>query len=140
MFAYQELAGSAEIAPFADVAGGETFSLTLSEAPPDEAWITSDPDSNYALGIPQPYTDTDKSGGYSDGDDRRISTTCLDGDEAIARYTKPVTSWRGWRLIECYEGNAGWRLVTRASDGGWRTFRTSAEATTLHIEDGACSW
>ncbi|MFT5681470.1 MAG: hypothetical protein ACI8RZ_002376 [Myxococcota bacterium] len=140
VFAYQELNGEADIAPFADVASSKAFSVTLTDAPPQEAWITADPDSNYALGIPIAYTDADKSGDYTEGDERSNLTTCLDGEDAIARYTKPVTTWRGWRLMECYEANAGWRLVTQASDTGWKLFRTSQEATTLHIEDGACRW
>lgn len=140
VFAYQDLADGAAIAPFADVASTDTFSITLAEPPPEEAWITADPDWNYALGIPLAYTDTDTSGGYSKGDERSNLTTCLDGEDAIARYTKPVTAWRGWRLMECYEGNAGWRLVTQAADTGWKSFRTSAEAAALHIEDGACRW
>ncbi len=140
IFAYQELSGDADIAPLADAASTDTFSIALTEPPPEEAWITADPDWNYALGIPVAYTDTDKSGGYSKKDERSNLTTCLDGEDAIARYTKPVTAWRGWRLMECYEANAGWRLVTQAADSGWKSFRTSAEAAALHIEDGACRW
>jgi hypothetical protein len=42
--------------------------------------------------------------------------------------------------MECYEGNAGWRLVTKADDGGWNSFQPSAAATELHLELGECHW
>ena len=58
----------------------------------------------------------------------------------MARYTMPVSTWRGWRLMECYEANAGWRLVTQAEDGGWRAFQSSEAATQLHLELGECHW
>ena len=141
IFPYQNLLGKADMPLLADGdASSGTFSLTLTDPPLEEAWITGDPDWNYAFGILQTYTDTDESGGYTAKDDRASLTTCFEGNDAIARYTKPVTAWRGWRLMECYSGNAGWRLVTEDVEGGWKDFRTSAEAASLTIEDGTCHW
>ena len=140
VFDYMALQGYADTPLMADVDADGSFTLTLSEAPSEDSFLNSDPDSSYALGVPLAYTDTDSSGSYSDKDTLSNVMTCLDGEDAMARYSRPVSTWRGWRVLECYGGNTGWKLVTESIEGGWREFRTSAEATSLHVADGECHW
>ena len=138
---YQTISYGKSYAPLADVpVSAGTFTLTLS-TPPDEAlYLTTDPTWNYALGVPLRYEDTDSSGDYSTADTLTEGVTCIGDEEALARYTKPVFAYRDWRLMECYGANAGWRAVTRDSDGGWKDFRSSDEAAATTVDPTICSW
>ncbi|MFT5679404.1 MAG: hypothetical protein ACI8RZ_000308 [Myxococcota bacterium] len=139
LFSYWTVTGADATPPMVDVAVTDTFSATLSQPPPDDAWIWTKTEWRYALAIPKPYADLDGSGDYSDGDPLDETTTGLDESDAVARYTNPITLWQSWRLMECCDAYAGWRLVTYSADLGWVDFHTEGEASALHLEDGECS-
>jgi len=136
---YQTVEEGQNLTAFSDTSINETFQVTLTDPPPEDTDINADPDWRYALGIPLAYTDTDDDSTWSSSHDTTRASTCLNGETAVARYTRPVSNYRGWRVMECYGAQAGWRLVTKDSVGGWKEFRSSEEATSLSMSEN-CQW
>jgi hypothetical protein len=101
------------------LAPGQTdFEALLVDAPPAEDDVGSDPDWRYTMHLLLPYSDEDGSGDFGRDDALEGSSTCLDGEHVWPRYTRPVSTYRGYRFLDCYDGTVGWRLVRYAEHGG----------------------
>jgi hypothetical protein len=112
-------------------------SAALSAVPPAEDDVGSDPDWAYTMHLLLSYVDSDGSGDWTTDDALEGSSTCLDGELAWARYTRPVDSYRGYRFLDCYGGTVGWRLVHYAEDGGVEYF-DNAQAAGLVLDFTDC--
>ena len=115
------------------------FSRLLDTEPDTGLDVAPDPAWDYALSFAVTYTDADGSGGYSTGEAAGDASLCSGNSLAAVRYTWPVREYRGWRLMECYDVVAGWRVVTRNSGGVWVSNRTAAESEALQIDETICS-
>ena len=108
-------------------------------APPDDAHdLTSDPDWRHTLAYGVPYVDGDASGGWTGADPAPRVSTCADRMSVAFRYTRPVSTWRGLRLLDCYSGQVGWRLVRWDEAVGNEVYLPAEAALALRSEDG-CS-
>jgi hypothetical protein len=107
----------------------DTFSVTLSDEPPDEQDMGSDPDWRYTMAI--------NLVGDADGYDG--AATCLDGESVYTRYTRTVDSWRGYRFLDCYTGTVGWRAARTDPDTEAVVYLSAEEAASLTV-DNTCSW
>ncbi len=136
---YQRLAGTDDaLDPFFDVPLRDgAFAATLDAAPPDAADVGADPDWRYALGYPLAYRDA-AGDGWSPDDPLSGATPCHEGRPVAVRYTRPVRSWKGWRLLDCYGATVGWRAVVQDPDTGQPRFLDAEAAATLRL-DGTCS-
>jgi hypothetical protein len=117
--------------------GGERFTASLSEEPPVEDDVGSDPDWRYTMHLLLPYADADTSGAWSDGDELEGASTCLEGELAWARYTRAVSSYRGYRFLDCYSGTVGWR-VAHYGDSGGVEYLGSEQARRLMLDFPGC--
>lgn len=113
------------------------FTADLSAAPPAEDDVGADPDWRFTMHLPLLYADTDQSGGWSEGDAVEGATTCHLGLPAWARYTRPVSTYRGYRFLDCYGGTAGWRAA-RYDDDGYLEYLDSAQALSLVLDGATC--
>ena len=115
----------------------ESFAEQLSGAPPSEDDVGADPDWRYTMHLLLPFTDSDGSGAWTLGDALEGSSTCLDGELAWARYTRPIHSYRGYRFLDCYSGTVGWRLTHYADHGGVE-YLSSDQARQLVLDFTDC--
>lgn len=118
----------------------EAFSMDFS-TPMDEAYdISPDPSWGYGLSFGVVYQDLNGDAGYTPGEESSDASLCANNSLAALRYTAPVADYRGWRLMECYQIPAGWRVVTRQTDGTWVRVRTDKEAASLVVDATRCSF
>jgi hypothetical protein len=113
--------GEREVSPWIDQAlalDRPRFEGRLEGEPPPEDDVGSDPDWRYTMHLLLAYTDSDASGGFSLEDPLEGASACLEGELAWPRYTRTVSSYRGYRFLDCYGGTAGWRLARYADHGG----------------------
>ena len=94
-----------------DVPFASTFSVSLTDAPPDDTDYGSDPDWRWTVHLPVVYVTDDWTAW--DG-----ATACAAGLPVYARYTRAVTTYRGYRFLDCYQGNVGWRMARSDADLG----------------------
>ncbi|MCB9763681.1 MAG: hypothetical protein H6739_28185 [Alphaproteobacteria bacterium] len=106
----------------------DAFTFTMSEPPPDAHDVNSDPDWRYTYHL-NLLVDDD---GYEGG------TTCLDGERVWLRYTRPVTSYRGYRFLDCYAGTVGWRLARTDADTGALTYLDEAAEAAVVLDPETC--
>ncbi|MFH1463285.1 MAG: hypothetical protein ABIO70_02760 [Pseudomonadota bacterium] len=118
-------------------ASAESFAVALQDAPPTEDDVGADPDWRYTMHLPLVFADGDGSGGWSEGDTPEGTTTCYQGREAWARYTRPVSAYRGYRFLDCYGGTVGWRAAHTSSDG-YLEYLTSEQALSLVLDGATC--
>lgn len=111
-----------------DVPFAPTFSVSLDEAPPADADQGSDPDWRWTVHMPVLYTTTDWS--TWDG-----ASACSGDDPVYVRYTRPVTTYRGYRFLDCYDGNVGWRVARSDPEIG-TVYLASAAAAALSVGPG----
>jgi hypothetical protein len=83
-----------------------------------------------------PYVDGDASGGWTGADPAPRVSTCADRMSVAFRYTRPVSTWRGLRLLDCYSGQVGWRLVRWDEAVGNEVYLPAEAALALRSEDG----
>ena len=114
------------------------FSVELEAEPPDSHDLGSDPDWRYALELNLLYEDLDSDEAWSWGDAYEGSSTCVDDHWVYTRYTREVSSYRGYRFLDCYEGNVGWRLARTDEDTGAAVFLSSEEATRVVVDPTSC--
>lgn len=115
---------------------GATFSASATQAPPASDDTGTDPDWRTTMHLPLAYADTGGDGAWSDGDPLDAVTTCLDGNPVWARYTREVTSYRGYRFLDCYAGTVGWRAVTGDAETGQVRYLPTADANRLQVDTG----
>ncbi len=115
----------------------EDFSVTLEQQPPAEDDVGSDPDWRYTMHLLLPYVDSDGSGSWTLADELEGSSSCFEGELAWARYTRAVSSYRGYRFLDCYSGNVGWRLAHYADHGGIE-YLSSEQALQLALDFVDC--
>lgn len=117
---------------------GGTFSSSLEDAPPAAHDLSTGSDWRYTLAFGLLYED-DGDGRWTlagDGASTTTATMCVGTAPAYVRYSRPVSTWLGARLLDCAEGQVGWRLVTyEASETRYR-YRTSAESAALTVSSG----
>ena len=118
---------------------GGTFSADFREPLEARYDVSPDPAWGYGLAFGVVYQDADSSGDYTPGEASTDASLCVNNSLAALRYTSPVANYRGWRLMECYQVQAGWRIVTRLSSGNWVRARTDEEAAGLVIDRDICS-
>jgi|GEM_PF-2871588 len=111
---------------------------TVTEPPPDSHYVNSDPDWTYTYALPVPYSEATRDGAYSTADDLENATLCVGDEQVYLRYTRPVTTYRGYRFLECYGGTAGWRLATTDPESGAPLFWTSAQALDADLDPQVC--
>ncbi|MDP2316595.1 MAG: hypothetical protein Q8P41_27120 [Pseudomonadota bacterium] len=114
------------------------FALTLVDPPPADTDYNSDPDWRYTVHLNVLYTDRDGTGGWTVDDPLDGGTTCLDGALVYARYTRPLSTYRGYRFLDCYDGTVGWRAVRTDAASGAAVYLTAAEAASLVMEPEDC--
>ncbi len=130
--------GERAVEPAFDLAlEADAFAASIVAAPPAEDDVGSDPDWRYTMHLPLAYADSDGSGGFSEGDALEGTSTCFEGESAWPRYTRPVSSYRGYRFLDCYSGTVGWRLVHYADHGGVE-YLSSADARELVLDFTDC--
>ncbi len=115
----------------------DSFTANLSSEPPEEDDVGSDPDWRYTMHLVLPYTDVDGSGGWTLGDTVEGSSTCVGGELAWARYTRAVSTYRGFRFLDCYQGNVGWRLAHYDEEGSIE-YLSSEQAQQLQMDFTSC--
>jgi hypothetical protein len=113
--------------------------------PPDEADVTQSPYWRYALYVPLTYMDGgpdgEADGGWTPDDTPDGGTFCsADGDRVMLRYSRPVTNWQGYKLMECQGGTVGWRVVSRTDAGLWSGYLDGADGNALVVNAETCSW
>lgn len=114
------------------------FAASLSETPPAGAWLTGDPDWTYAAAFAVAYEDEDGDGAWQEAERLVDRSVCIDGELAIFRYNRPVTTWRGYRFLDCYGARAGWSLATPADDETWTEWRADGLAESLTGDAASC--
>ncbi|MBL8617203.1 MAG: hypothetical protein JNM72_16455 [Deltaproteobacteria bacterium] len=131
----------AGLAPVVDLPlaeAGSPLRFSLRAAPEESHDLTADPDWRHTLAYGVPYADADGSGGWSGADPAPRAGTCADRSSVAFRYTRPVSTWRGLRLLDCYSGQVGWRLVRWDEAVGNEVYLPAEAALALRSEDG-CS-
>ena len=131
---------SREVTPWMEqtlASGQASYTGQLSGEPPAEDDVGADPDWRYTMHLLLPYTDSDASGGYTMADALEGASTCFGGELAWARYTRPVYSYRGFRFLDCYSGNVGWRPAHYADHGGIE-YLSSADGAGLVLDFTDC--
>jgi hypothetical protein len=124
-----------------DARPATTWDVDLTTAPDPSADLVSNATQAYALYVPLAYADVDASGGWTVGDTPDGSTLCSEaGDRLLVRYTREPTSWQGYKLLDCRAGTAGWRVVSRASDGNWSVYLDDAAVAAAAVDPSRCSW
>ncbi len=114
------------------------FQASLSAPPPDSHDANSDADWRYTMHLNLVYQDEDGDGAYGAPDSFEGSTTCL-GDEVVwARFTRSVSSYRGYRFLECYGGTVGWRAVMTDPESGAPLYLASHDARSLVLDSSTC--
>lgn len=88
-----------------------TLAFTLEAPPPADHDLSRDPDWRHTFAYGLPYGDLDGSGAWSEADDTPGAGLCVAGLPVGLRYQRPVQSWRGLRLLDCYGAQVGWRLA-----------------------------
>ena len=140
---YQAIAEGplADYPPVFDVAAGNgPFEVALSEAPPEAEVWSNDASWRYSVHVPLLYADLDGSGAWTaEADQLTAASTCTDGVWAYARHTWPVVDYRGLRLLDCYQGQVGWRMAYTDPDSGSSTYLDSAGSLDLVVDPGSCS-
>ncbi len=127
------------LAPVYDTAVSAGLSVHLSEPPPEDHDVNTDPDWRHTLAVGVLYADDDGTGSWSlDGDTTLGRTHCTEREPVFARYTREVSSWRGYRFLECYGGTAGWRAVVFDDTIGNYRYLDPSLARNLQITS-ACS-
>ena len=130
------------LSPLADMAladGG--FGATLTETPADDYDSSGDADWRFSMSLLLRYAD-DGDGAWTlsgDGAQTTLQTACDGRRPAYLRYTREVSTWMGIRLLDCYEGQAGWRLVTLDESTRAYTYLSDAASQRLTVDDG-CSF
>lgn len=117
-------------------APGVPLSALLDRAPPDNHDLTGDPDWRHTLAYGVPYVDIDDSGSWSAEDPAPTIGTCVDRMSVAFRYTRPVSTWRGLRMLDCYSGQVGWRLVRWDESVGNEVYLPAESGLSLRVEDG----
>ena len=82
----------------------------LDAAPPAAHDLGTPGGWNHAMEVVVPYVDGG-DGSWGPGDAPTGASLCAGGDRAWLRYTHPVGDWRGARLLDCYGGTVGWRVI-----------------------------
>lgn len=140
---YQALTAEtiADYDPVFDVAAAEgAFSVALTEAPPEAHVYTSDASWRYSVHVNLLFEDVDGDGAWDhEADDLTPATTCAGGLWTYARYTWPVSDYRGLRFLDCYEGQVGWRTALTDPDSGSTVYMSSAESAALEVDPASCS-
>jgi len=111
---------------------------TVTEPPPDSHYVNSDPDWSYTYAIPVPYSEVTADGEYTPVDDLENATLCTGEEQVYLRYTRPVTTYRGYRFLECYGATAGWRLAHTDPETDAPVFWTSEDGLTADLDPQTC--
>jgi hypothetical protein len=101
-----------------DEAGAETWSWSISEAPPEDHFM--DVDGQYAaLELPMAYLDNDQSGGFTGGDSP-TSVACYDGLPALLWYSPGTSDVLYAWYATSFGLNFGWQaiLIDDSGEGG----------------------
>lgn len=120
---------------------GDDFSATLDTAPPPSHDLTSDADWQVTLAYVLQYAD-DGDGRWTldgDGDRTVLQSACFEGQPVYIRYTREVDTWRGIRLLDCQEGQVGWRLMTLTDAGDTYVALDDAASASLTVSS-ACRY
>lgn len=115
---------------------GEGLGFTLDAPPPAAHDLTADPDWRHTLAYGVPYVDIDGDERWSASDPMPEVGTCHERTPVAFRYTRPVTTWRGLRLLDCYSGQVGWRLVRWDAGVGNEVYLPAEAGLALRSEDG----
>lgn len=114
------------------------YSGTVSGPPPDSHYVNSDPDWSYTYAVPVPYSEVTADGEYTIVDDLENATLCTGDQQVYLRYTRPVTTYRGYRFLECYGATAGWRLAHTDPETDAPVFWTSEQGLTADLDPEIC--
>jgi len=140
----QQVATGADsaLAPLADMAlSSGSFQATLTEAPSADYDSSGDPDWRFSMSLLLRYAD-DGDGQWTlsgDGEQTTLQSACDGRRPAYVRYTREVSTWVGMRLLDCYEGQAGWRLVTLNEATRSYTYLNDRESQALGVSE-TCSF
>ncbi len=136
---YQHLFAGEDLDPVLDgeLSAGR-YAATLAEVPPDEHDVGGDPDWRYTYALLLPYADLDGDERYTLADDLDNATACHEGQRAYLRYTRRISTWRGYRFLECYGATVGWRAATTDPDSGAPLFLSSSQALELDLDPVGC--
>lgn len=131
----------ADYVPVFDVAAAEgAFTVDLSEPPPLSHAFSSDASWRYSVHVNLLYEDLDDDGAWDhEQDDLSPATTCAAGLWTYARYTWPISDYRGLRFLDCYEGQVGWRTAYTDPDSGSSVYMSSTESAALTVDPESCS-
>jgi len=129
---------STTLVPLADMGlATGSFAATLTDPPTDDYDTSGDPDWRFSMSLLLRYTD-DGDGRWTldpDAAQTTLHTACDGRRPAYVRYTREVSTWMGMRLLDCYEGQAGWRLVTLNESTRAYTYMADGESQRLEVSD-----
>ncbi len=129
------------LAPLADMALTGTFEASLTEVPSDDYDLSDASDWRFSMSLLLRYAD-DRDGQWTFSEDAGQTTlmSACDGPRPVyARFTREVSTWMGMRLLDCYEGQAGWRLVTLNESTRSYTYLSDRDSQALMASE-SCSY
>lgn len=135
---YQAFSGGVSERVFTVAVSGQRFEAVLDTPPPESHYVNGDPDWGYTYHYNLLFRDADQDQVFDYTEELEGSTTCLDGDVVYTRYTRPVTSWRGYRFLDCYGGTVGWRSVRVSDSSGAVEYLSAAESASLVLDHEDC--
>ncbi len=113
----------------------DPWSVTLDQIPPEDHFEELEGLGTAALEVPIAYSDTNRSGGYNDGD-TPLYPACHDGLSVGLLYLPAITDLlTGWSLTIQGVG-AGWLAITLGDENGGAVL-TEEQLQSLAI-DGSC--
>lgn len=130
------------LSPVADMSLADgSFAELLTDVPGPDYDSSGDPDWRFSMSLLLRYVD-DGDGSWTlaaDGAQTSLQTACDGRRPAYLRYTREVNTWMGVRLLDCYEGQVGWRLVTLNETTRAYTYLSDADSQRLTVSDD-CSF
>jgi hypothetical protein len=141
-FWLQTVYGGTDLPPAFGVPMGAygVFEADLQNSPPADAYVNSDPDWSYAVAYVLPYTDTNEDGAWDLGETLYDHSVCDDNGDVVAlRYNRTVSTWRGYRFLQCYDARVGWTAAVPAEDETLTDWLSDEDAQALSGRSGECS-
>ncbi len=121
------------LAPMFDVSlTDDTFSVHLVDSPASSYDISGDTEWQHTFAYLLQYTDDgDEQWTPADASATTLATVCMDSEPVFLRYTRPVTTWRGLRMLDCTSAQVGWRLVRIDDTTGGYHYLSDTESQNL---------
>ena len=121
------------LTPMFDVSlADDTFAASLRDAPAADYNVGADDEWQHTFAYLLQYED-DGDGQWTSADagGTTRATACTENHPVFLRYTRPVTTWRGLRMLDCTSAQVGWRLVRIDDSTGAYRYLSDTDSLTL---------